>query len=45
MKDPRTNFQHVNDLKDDELEHGARQGEVNTENELDKIVPQLIIFK
>jgi hypothetical protein len=37
VEDSGTVFQHVQDLKDDQLEHGARQGEVDAEDELNEV--------
>ena len=34
MKYPWADLQHVHDLKDDQLEHGAGEGEVDAEDEL-----------
>ncbi len=34
MKNPWADLQHVHDLKDDQLEHGAGKGEVDAEDEL-----------
>ncbi len=45
VEDPWADLQNVQDLKDDQLEHGAREGEVDAEDELDEDVSELIVFE
>ena len=42
---PRTDVKKVNNLEDDQLEHGAGEAEVDAEDELDRSVMELIVFK
>ena len=45
VEDSRAVLQHVQDLEDDELEHGARESEVDAEDDLDEDVAQLVVFE
>ena len=45
VEDPGADLQNVQDLEDDQLEHGAREGEVDAEDELDEDVSELVIFE
>ena len=40
---PGSLLEVVNDLEDDELEHGAGEGEVGAEDELDELVAELVV--
>ena len=41
----RPNVEEVDDFKDDQLEHGAGEAEVDAEDELDDPVVQLVVFE